>query len=185
MIIKKKSILVIFLSCLVITAVLVITLIGFYIYLGWIEEKDENVYHTSLYELNAELFSKYIYMSTIVLKIGASGVFKNKPIIEGAITNKSNKKILSMKIKFAIMDKEKRVLYIETFYPIRSYVNIAGIEDETKNYLAPENSISFKHILRYCPKHILRALENRKQFAKGKAAEDLNLDVKIKEVIVE
>jgi hypothetical protein len=176
MIIKKKSILVIILSILLISLVLIATLIGYYLYLNWKEENTKSAYLTSLYELNAKLYAKYISITSILIKIDEEEFFEGKPIIEGHIKNTSNKKIRSLKLKISLLDKDGRVLYMDLFYPLRI---------DSYSYLAPNDAISFKHLLKNCPKDITSYLKMKTRFAKEKKKDPINIDYKIEELTLE
>lgn len=185
MIIKKKSILVIVLSSTVVAVVLVITLFGFYIYLNLKEENNNDAYISDIRQLNAKLYSKCILISSVVIKIGEEGAFKNEPVVEGQIKNTSNKKLVSLKLKLSLLDKDGRVLYMDAFYPLRHKSYFGVISEETGNFLAPSDSVSFKHILRNCPNDIEIYLKMKKQFAKEKKKETINIEYKIEELILE
>lgn len=185
MIIKRKSTFVIFFSSSLITLVLVITLAAFYLYLNFKEENNKLAYQKSLYELNAQLFAKYVDIASVILKIGDKGYFRNRPIFEGKITNRSDKKILSLKIKVAVMDSKNKTIYSTSLYPIQPETYLTVIPKGTGNFLAPGDSISFKHILKNYPKDIMTILLMKNTFAKGKDAEKLNIDYKIEGLIVE
>ena len=184
-IIKRKSILVIFFSSVLIALVLIVTLIGFYIYLNLEEEQGDNAYQRSLYDITAQLYSKYIYISKTVLKIGTKGFFDGKPVVEGAITNNSEKKVTFMKLRVSVIDKDDRVLYMENLYPLHAYTHLSVISQDTGNYLAPKDTISLKHILRHCPRYIIGYLKAQNEFAKGKSSEVLRVDMKLKKLVVE
>lgn len=176
MIVKKKSILVIILSIMLISLVLITTLIGYYLYLNWKEENTKSLYLTSLYELNAKLYAKYISITSILIKIDEEEFFKDKPIMEGHIKNTSNKKIRSLKLKISLLDKDGRVLYMDLFYPLRI---------DSHSYLAPNDAISFKHLLKNCPKDITSYLKMKTRFAKEKKKDLINITYKIEELILE
>ena len=183
MFIKRKSILVIFLSSTIIALVLVMTLVGFYLYLNWTLENDKNLYKNALYELTAKLFEKYISVADIVLKIESEGQLEGEPVVEGHIVNKTNKKVLSIKMKVSVSDNDSRVLYTESFYPLGQSQYLAVIKKETGNYLAPNDAISFKHLLKNCPKEILTYLRMKTRFAKEKKSQSLGVNYKIEELI--
>jgi len=185
MFIKKKSILVIILSTTLISLVFVITLFGFYLYLNWKAENNKLSYRTTLSELNARLYEKYVSVASVLLKIDSEGIFKGNPVVEGHITNRSSKKITSLKLRVSILDNENRVLYRESFYPLRREPYLSVISKGTGNYLAPDDSISFKHLLKNCPKDVLTYLKMKTRFAKEKKSQSLNLDYKLEELIVE
>ncbi len=185
MIIKKKSILAIIFSSILISLVFITTLIGFYLYLNWKEENTKSLYLSSLYELNAKLYAKYILITSILIKIDEGEFFKGKPTIEGRIKNRSNKKIRSLKLKILLLDKDGRVLYMDLFYPLRINSYFGVISKETGNYLAPNDAISFKHLLKNCPKDITSYLKMKTRFAKEKKEEAISIDYKIEELILE
>ncbi len=184
-IIKKKSIFVIFLSSFLITLVLIATLLGTYLHLGIKAEENEAFYYKSLGDSNAQLFSKQILMTSPVLKLGEEGHYEGKPIVEGMITNNSSKKIISFRLRLSILDKDNRVLYIESIYPLHGHGILSPLSDETSSFLSPGNSISYKTILRHCPRHVIKTLQQKTRFAKEKNPETLRLDCKLKDLIVE
>jgi len=183
--IKKKSIIVIILSTMLISLVLIITLVGYYLYLNWQEENDRLTYCDSLYELNAKLFSKYVDVSYVNLKMDTEGVFKGNPVVEGRITNRSDKKLLSIKLRIAVKDKEDRVLYTESFYPLQKSTYVPILTEGTGQFLSPGDSISFSHILKNCPRQVVSYLDMRTQFAKGKNPKAMDLEHKVTELIIE
>lgn len=173
---------VILFSSLIMALALMLTIFGFYAYLKVKEEKMQLDYRATIYDLNARLFAKYIPI-TIQAKIETEDTFRDKPVAEGTITNSSNKKIYSLKLKLIFYDKNDRVLYVDTFYPIgvefESLLDIADITDETKNFLAEGNSISFTHKLTNCPDSVCEFLEAKLKFAKSQEAEPIRLEYKI------
>lgn len=187
MLIKKKSIIVITLSSIIISLVLILTVIGFYLYLCLKERDASDQYLKSLSEINAKIYSKYIAVSPLVIKIDEEGIFEGEPIVEANINNQSEKKIKSFKLKLSIFDRDRKVLYLDTFYPIRPESYFGVVANDTGNYLAPGDTLSFKHILKNCPKEIESYLKIKSRFAKKKDAGDLEIgyECKIEEVIIE
>ncbi|MFH1791486.1 MAG: hypothetical protein ABH885_05855 [Candidatus Omnitrophota bacterium] len=181
---KKKSLLVIFFSCTLITLVLVVTLAVFYAHLSVVYEKNNADYRQSLIEQNADLFRKYISVSSLVVKIGQHGRFKGKPLVMGSITNRSDKQVLSLKLKISVADTGGKVVYAGSFYPISAYESSPVMSDETGNYLAPNDSVSFKHILKNCPDVLADALRTQNVFAKGKKAGAFKVECDIESLII-
>ncbi|MDD5439278.1 MAG: hypothetical protein PHS37_03735 [Candidatus Omnitrophica bacterium] len=183
--IKQKSIIVIFLSSILIALVFVVTLLGFYLYLTISEDDNELQYRESLSELNAKLYEKYIYLSSVVLKVGTKERFRNKPIIEGRISNQSNKTIISIQLGLTLTDNDGRTLYVESFYPLRPDAYLTVIPKRTGSYLAQNDTVSFIHILKRCPADVYAYLKEKHEFAKGEKSDGFNFEYKIKKLIVE
>ena len=162
---KPRTIPVIALSSLIIASVLALTIFGFYAYLEWKEKNMRRNYKLLLYDLNGQLFDKYITVN-LQAKIERDGIFKGEPVVWGAIENKSNKKIYSLKLKIAFSNLTQQVVYVDTFYPI-------GLE------LGSGDSISFTHQLKNCPAEVLDYLKSKLKFAKFTHAKPLELVYKI------
>lgn len=182
---KPRTLPTIILSSLIISSVLVLTIFGFYTYLEWKEKNIRRNYKLALYELNGQLFGKYIIIN-LQAKIAQEGIFKGEPIVLGTIKNTSNKKIYSLRLKIAFYAPDRQVVYVDRFYPIgldfESLVNISDITKKTKNFLLEGDSISFKHQLKNCPPKISNFLKSKLKFAKFEYAEPLELEYKIEGV---
>lgn len=163
MAIKQRTALVISISSAVIIAALALTVSGFYAYLGWKEKDVRRNYRMALYDLNARLFEKYVLVN-MEAKIGESGVYKDRAILEGTVKNNSGKKIYSLKIKITFSDRNGEVVYVDTIYP-------AG--------LGAKNSASFTYVLRNCPKTLTDYLKSKLKFAKTESVEPLSLVYKV------
>ncbi|MBN1354142.1 MAG: hypothetical protein JW994_05710 [Candidatus Omnitrophica bacterium] len=167
--ISPRTTLVILVSSLIISSVLALTLLGYYVYLGWKEKKISWNYRMALYNLNADIFGKYIQIK-LQAKIEKDGIFKGKPVVLGTIKNTSNKKIYSLKLKVVFYDSKQRAMYSDTFCPVgvdlESLVNIGELASNTKNFLTEGDSVSFKHILRNCPSAVMLFLKSKSKFAK-------------------
>ena len=182
---KPRTIPVIALSSLIIVSVLALTIFGFYAYLEWKEKNIKRNYRFLLKDINGQLFDKYIVVN-LRAKIERGGAFKGKPVVSGTITNKSNKKIYSLKLKIAFSRPSEQVVYVDTFYPIglelESPINIVDIVKKTKNFLSEGDSISFTHQLKNCPTEVLDYLKAKLKFAKFTEAKPLDLTYKIEGV---
>lgn len=159
MVIKRTSYLVITISSLVIASVLALTVFGFYAYLEWKEKRLNRNYALALYDLNAELFEKYIAIG-LNAELGPQDVFKRGPAIEGSVRNLSDKKIYSLKMKIAFCDREGQVVYADTVY-------LAGIEGG--------GSRSFARYYKNAPEKVRRYLMSRSKLAKNEGVEPLEL----------
>jgi len=184
MIIKKKSILVIVVSSVLISLVLITTLIGFYLYLNWKADGNKSSYSNSLRQLNAELYGRHIEISSLRFKLDRDADPAAIPLIEGRISNKSNKKISYLKLKLSLSDKAGCVLYTDYFYPLTSRTYFGAIPKQAASYLAPSDSISFKHTLRGCPEKILSYLKTKYEFVKSKDTDKIDMRYKIEEISI-
>lgn len=180
--VKSRTIPVIAFSSVIIASVLTLTIFGFYAYLEWKEKNIRRNYKLLLYDLNGELFGKYITVN-LQAKIERNGVFKGRPIVWGTIKNKSNKKIYSLRLKITFSRPSRQVVYVDTFYPvgleIESLINIGDIAKKTKNFLLEGDSISFTHQLKNCPAEVCDYLKSKLKFAKFMRAKPLELVYKV------
>lgn len=176
--IKPRTRPVIILSSLIIASVMILTMLGFYVYLQWKEKNLRNTYYEDLYELNAQIFKKNISVE-LKVKLETEGYFKGTPVIYGTITNHLGKKIYSLKMKVRLFDKEQKVLYVDTFFPIgydiETFVDIRELVFNTENFLAEGDSISFNHQIRNCPPNVLDYFRAQLKFAKSESVKPLNL----------
>lgn len=177
--IKRVSTLVIAISSLVIMSVLGLTIFGFYAYLGWKVKDIRQNYKLALYDLNGRVFGRYITLKLYPV-ISDRGAFKGKPVVEGTVENSSNKRIYSLKLKIAFYDPERRVVYVDRFYPVglalEPPVNAPGA---TENFLRENDSISFVQPLKNCPPEVLLFLKSRSGFARDRGTEQFDFEYKI------
>lgn len=182
MVLKQKSLLIVIISSLVIASVLALTIFGFYAYLEGKEKKIKRNYRLAIYDVNAQLFEKYIAIN-LKATIDQEGISKNKPVIEGTIKNTSDKKIYSLKMKIAFCNPEGEVVYADTLYPVgsefESPVNIGEIAKKTKSFLLEGDSISFVYQLKNTPPEVRDYLKSCQKFVKAQDAGHLELVYKI------
>ena len=172
---KPRTILIIFVSSLIIASVLALTMFGFFAYLEWTKKHMRNEYKLALYELNGKLFNQYVIVD-LYPKIGERGIFRNKSIIAGTIKNISEKGIYSLKLKIGFYNKDGKTIYVDTFYPTGlEFEPLRRMGDVTKNFLRKGDSISFKHELKKCPTQLLYYLKSKAKFAKSEKAGAITL----------
>jgi hypothetical protein len=164
---KPRTIPVIALSSLIIASVLALTIFGFYAYLEWKEKNIRRNYKLLTEDINGELFAKYIIVN-LQAKIEERGTFKEKSVVTGTIKNTSKKKIYSLRLKISFSDKNEKVVYVDTFYPIGPEI-----------FLAEGDSISFTHQIKNHPKEVLDYLKSKLRFAKSAYTKPLKLAYKI------
>lgn len=187
MLIKKKSLIVALISGFVISAVLVLTLIGYVFYIELKGEEFKRSYQELLSKTNAKVYSKYICIGKLDAKVETSGALKGKPIVEGLIKNDGTRDLTDILIKVNFLDRDGSVLYEIAFHPqepalgssILPNVSIPYFGTPTKAILKPGGDMPFKRILSHCPKEILSELDRGMNFSKtsGKWSGNLSSEV--------
>ncbi len=99
MIVKRKSLIVGLVSSVVIALVLIMTLVGYFIYLEFKGREFDRVYRELLEKTKAKVYSRHLDIFGLDARIENTGALKGKPIIEGAITNKGSREIINLVIK--------------------------------------------------------------------------------------
>lgn len=173
MIIKEKSLLVAFISSLLIALVMVLTLLGYVLYIELKGEEFRRNYDYSLQRINAKIYSKYIENSALKAGIEKSGPLAGKPIIEGTLTNKGTKNISDLFMKVSFLDRDGAVIYEYSFHPqdpslgghSLPQVSLPGILNPHRVIIKPNGSLPFKTVLSDCPREIYAAMAGRSVFA--------------------
>jgi len=153
--IKPKSIIVIFISSFVISLVLVLTIAGLSLYLGWKEKDSERIHSVEIDKLNASLYEKFIDVSDLKAKKGKEGIFKDNYIIEGLVKNNGFRTVSSISLEIDFLNASREAIHTETFKPLQSAVpssklSIGSLFILTSGKelpLARGQSMRFKHIL--------------------------------------
>lgn len=166
-IIKKKSLLVAFISSFILSAVLVLTLVSYIVYLE-LKEKDLSAsYEHNLEEINAELYASYIDVTGITAKIEDAGPLKGSPIIEGAVKNTGNKKVTDLLLRVRFLDKDNAIIYEAIFHPQEPSLGSSSLTQIAIPYLTnyrtmslkPGDAMAFKRIITNCPPEIASVLK--------------------------
>ncbi|RKY42568.1 MAG: hypothetical protein DRP85_02210 [Candidatus Makaraimicrobium thalassicum] len=179
MFIKKKNIVVIIFSSVIIAVVFVSTLIGYTIYVQWKEDSFALKYRNSIYRLTAELFRKEIAMSNVNVKVGVEEPFPGMPLLEGSLRNNFNKTIDSIRIEVSFLEQDGTVVYNDWFHPLGEQHSVSsplfsGME-QTRNLLLPGEGISFRHLLRNCPRELIAQLSTKSKFARSHSKDKIRL----------
>jgi len=181
-ILKRKSLAVVFLSTSLIALVLVITLIGVYIYYTWHFEQDNISYQKNIAQLNADLFGKDILIKNAHI---SNVVWEDEqiPAIKGQIINDSKKRIKDIEIKVMFIDLDGQVLYVNFFHPVMQINNIFNINEGTTFILGPKDSISFEYKLFNVPLEIKQKLIDESNFSKDKV-KNFDVSFEIMEIVL-
>jgi hypothetical protein len=175
MIIKQKSLIVVLISSLVISLVLVLTLIGYLIYIELKGEEFKRFYQDLLQKANAKVYSKYIEISKLTARTEKAGALKGKPIIEGVVKNNGFRNIANLLIRVRFLDRDGATIYEVSFHPQEPslgtstlpQVSIPYLSGPARIMLKPSEALPFKRILVSCPHEIAMALRGESDFAKG------------------
>jgi hypothetical protein len=161
-IIKKKSLIVAFVSSAVIAAVLMATLAGYYAYLEYRGAEFNKRYEGLLKMAKADVYSKYIAIDGLEARIENSGALKGKPVLNGTITNRGVKDISDVVVRTGFLDKDGAVIY-ETDMKILEgalaggtmpRINIPYLNRPPDALLKAGERLVFKKILETCPTEI-------------------------------
>lgn len=187
MLIKQKSILVILLSSFVISSVLVLTLVGYIVYLELKDEESIHTYQYQLQKINAKVYARHIEVAKLNATIGDIGPLDEKPIIEGVILNNGYRNITDILLKVKFLDRDSAIMYEVIFHPQEppfgtgglTQVNIPYLSIPSKTNIGPNSSLPFKRILTGCPNEIVAALKRDRDFSKDRAKWSGKLDSEV------
>ncbi|MCX5680186.1 MAG: hypothetical protein NTZ95_06000 [Candidatus Omnitrophica bacterium] len=167
MLLKKKSLIVTFVSGFILSCVLFIELKN---------EESKISYRYSLGRLNAKIYEKYIEVSGLAAKTEDAGALKGKNIVCGIIKNRGNKDISGLLLKIKLFDRDGAVIYETIFDPrepalgsgIIPEVSIPYISTHTKIITKKGDLVPFKKILAGCPPEIAFSINNASGFSKDR-----------------
>lgn len=164
MIIKRKSLIVGLVSSVVIALVLIVTLIGYFIYLEFKGREFDRVYQELLEKTKAKVYSRHLDIFGLDARIENTGALKGKPIIEGAITNKGSREIVNLVLKLNFLDRDSASIYEFTAHPqepalgstVFTHVPISRLHGYAYpiDSLKPGQTLKFKTIIASCPTEI-------------------------------
>jgi hypothetical protein len=164
MLIKRKSLIVGLVSSVVIALALIMTLVGYFIYLELTSMEFGRVYQELLEKSKAKVYSKHLDIFGLDARIENTGALKGKPIIEGAITNNGTREIVNLVIKLSFLDRDSASIYELTANPQEPALGGAVLTrasmSRQHNYtrpidsLKPGKTLKFKKIIANCPTEI-------------------------------
>lgn len=163
MLIKRKSLIVGLVSSMVIAIVLIMTLVGYSIYLEFKNKEFGRVYQELLERAKAKVYSRHLDIFGLDARIENTGALKGKPIIEGAITNNGSKEIVNLTLKLSFIDKDSASIYELMAYPQEPTLGNAVFNRASPylngyarpiDTLQPGQTLKFKKIITNCPTEI-------------------------------
>lgn len=161
MLIKRKSLIVGLVSSIVIALVLIMTLIGYFIYLELKSGEFDRVYQELLEKAKARVYSKHLDIFALDARIENTGALKGKPIIEGAITNSGSREVVNLVLKIKFMDRDSASIYELIAHPQEPTLGsntftISHLYGYTHpiDALKPGQTLKFKKVITSCPTEI-------------------------------
>lgn len=168
MLIKRKSLIVGLVSSVIIALVLVITLIGYSIYLEFKGRGFDRVYQELLEKTKARVYSRRLDIFGLDARIENTGALKGKPIIEGAITNNGSREVVNLVIKISFLDKDSAPIYELIAHPQEPALGSTIVARVSTSHLysyehpvdplEPGQTLKFKKIITNCPTEIFLEL---------------------------
>ncbi len=179
MFVKKKHMIVILFSSLIVAVVFVSTLVMYSLYIQWKKDTFASRYRNSIYKLTAELFRKDIVISSVSMKIVDEGTFSGMPMVEGTVRNGTNKSITSLTLGMVFTEPDGAVLYRDWVYPLgEKGLSTPALQQgrgETVSVLLPGESMSFRHLLRNSPAEVTSWVSSNSKFAKSVSEDRIRL----------
>ncbi|MFH1996069.1 MAG: hypothetical protein ABIJ27_03615 [Candidatus Omnitrophota bacterium] len=165
--IKRKSLLVITVSSIVISLALIFSLTGYLIYLEITVRGSRAESRRIDGILQARRYSSNISISKVSVKIEPSGALLNKPILEGRIENNGMRNVSSLILKTQFKDSQGANIYEVIFDAMSPALGSAKAASAAFSYFSGVRSIrlpkhsdrTFKHVLLRCPRGIKDALK--------------------------
>ncbi len=153
--IKLKSVLVIILSSILISSVILLTISGLSLYIGWKERESATLHKDKLALLNAELYGDYVSVRDIQARFEKKGMHKGKYLIKGSIKNNGYRTISSLELNVEFLNASRSVIHTEKINPLKSSnlpqrTTIAALSLFTsgkESPVLPGESMRFQHVL--------------------------------------
>ncbi|MBL7069730.1 MAG: hypothetical protein ISS34_07730 [Candidatus Omnitrophica bacterium] len=153
--IKLKSILVIILSSIVISAVILLTIFGISLYTGWKEKESAGIHRERISQLNARDYGQYVKILSLKTEYVTKGIDKRKCFIKGIIKNNGYRTIASLGLRVEFLNASGSPIHVEKLLPLKASTlrrgtTIAALSLFTSGKelpLLPGESTSFVHLL--------------------------------------
>ena len=179
MFVKPKNIVVIVLSSVIVASVFMTTIVGYSFYTQWKKDSFTAMYKSSIYRLTGEMFKNEVTISNINVYVDSSRTKRSAPIVEGSIKNNTGKTISSIMIEVSFSNNKGVVVYNDWFYVLnnveREILSPAGIGN---NVVFSGGVVSFKEILKNCPKSVVEKIREKTVFAKSDSEEAIVVSCK-------
>jgi hypothetical protein len=172
---KKKSVIVAFVSGLVVSIVLILTLVGYSVYLEIKNEESRISYEYALAKISARIYGKYVEISGLKVMIEKSGALRDKVLLEGTVKNNGEREISEIIAKIKFLDKDGAVIYeavSDLLEPALGAGTIGAIKIPYLSYhprvtVKIGGSLPFKKILANPPAEIYSCLRDEGGFSRN------------------
>ena len=164
MLIKRKSLVVGLVSSIVVSLALIMTLVGYFLYLELKSKEFGRVYQDLLEGTKARVYARHLETFGLDARIENTGALKGKPIIEGAITNKGSREVINLVIKLNFLDRDSASIYELTANTQEPALGSTGLTHTSTSRpygymhpidsLKPGETLKFKKIITGCPTEI-------------------------------
>ena len=172
---KKKSVIVAIVSGLVVSIVLILTLVGYSVYLEVKNEESRISYGYALAKISARVYGKYVEITGLTAKIEKSGVLRDKVVLEGTVKNNGERELFEIIAKIKFLDRDGAVIYeavSDLLEPALGAGTIGSIKIPYLSYhpritVKIGGSLPFKKILANPPAEIYSCLSDEGGFSKN------------------
>lgn len=153
--IKHKSLIVIILSSVLISAAILLTIIGISLYNGWSQGESARMHMARVSELNADLYGDNLQVQDLKAEYGRKGMHKGRCLIKGLIKNNGYRTVSSIEMALELTNASGAPVHIERFSPLKTSTlpraaTIAAVSLFTsgkESPLLPGESVRFVHVL--------------------------------------
>ena len=172
---KKKSVIVALVSGLVVSIVLILTLVGYSVYLEVKNEESRISYGYVFAKISARVYGKYVEITGLTAKIEKSGVLRDKVVLEGTVKNNGERELFEIIAKIKFLDRDGAVIYeavSDLLEPALGAGTIGSIKIPYLSYhpritVKIGGSLPFKKILVNPPTEIYSCLSGEGGFSKN------------------
>ena len=120
--IKLKSIIVILLSSLLISAVILLTILGLSVYAGWKEGESARRHRESVAALNAKHYDQLIKVDDLEPAFERDGPYKGRCTVSGLIKNAGYRTLRSVRLRLKFLNDTGSVIHKEYIFPLKASV---------------------------------------------------------------
>ena len=153
--IKPKSVIVIVLSSILISAVILLTIFGLSFYIGWKERESGRVHKDRMSEINAKMYAQYINLTGLEANYGNKNFGKDKHLLEGTVENTGYRTLTSLKIKVSFLNASGEVIHTEILHPLKTpapsavstIADLALFTSGKETPMMPRSAVKFVHIM--------------------------------------
>ena len=168
---KLKSLIVIILSSALISSVILLTIFGISLYIGWQERESAKLHKGKVAALNAKSYRDLIEIDGLQARYEEEGIYKEKCLLVGAIKNNGYRTISSLELSVEFLNTSDIVIFKDDFLPLKASVmprktTIAALSLFTsgkESPLLPGESLRFKYVMsEQKNKNIVSPIKDRK-----------------------